>query len=126
MIAESRKQLAESRQKVNELEEQVRRLVMLLKENNISTAKLMKTCTEVTRHADALAGSQELERLTEIGHQVTTLRNADEEIVKSEQRNRMQTEDLASEFEAQKKHQKEIQQMIDPLYRHVVERKAGQ
>jgi hypothetical protein len=67
-----------------------------------------------------------MESLGEIGHQVTNLRNADEEIVKSEERNRMQTEDLASEFAAQKTHQSEIQDMMDPVFRHVVERKAGQ
>ena len=64
--------------------------------------------------------------MTEIMNQVTTLRNADEEIVKSEERNRMQMEDLAEEFVAQQKNQKEIAQMVDPLFRHVIERKAGQ
>jgi hypothetical protein len=122
-IADSKKEIEASSQKIEELEEQVRRLVALLKENNISTAKLMKTCSETAEHADALAESAQIDRLTEISHQVTTLRNADEEIVKSEERNRMQTEDLAAEFAAQKRHQTEIQELVDQLYHHVVERR---
>ena len=35
-------------------------------------------------------------------------------------------QDLAEEFVAQQKNQKEIAQMVDPLFRHVIERKAGQ
>jgi hypothetical protein len=126
VIADSRRQIEEDAQRIEELEEQVHRLVALLKENNISTTRLMKSCTELVESTDALTESLGMERLGEIGHQVTALRNADEEIVKSEERNRMQTEDLASEFAAQKTHQTEIQQMMDPVFRHVVERKAGQ
>ena len=55
---------------------------------------------------------------------MSTLRNADEEIVKSEERNRMQVDDLNEEFLAQQKNQKEIFRMIDPLYRHLIERKS--
>jgi hypothetical protein len=126
VIEDSRAQIAEDTQRIAELEEQVHRLVTLLKENNITTAKLMKSCEELAERTEVLIDSQSMDRLGEIGHQVTTLRNADEEIVKSEERNRMQTEDLLSEFTAQKTHQSEIQQMMDPVFRHVVERKAGQ
>ena len=38
----------------------------------------------------------------------------------------MQLEDLAEEFHSQQKNQQEIGQMVDPLYRHVIERKAGE
>ena len=60
----------------------------------------------------------------EIQNKMSTLRNADEEIVKSEERNRMQVDDLNEEFLAQQKNQKEIFRMIDPLYRHLIERKS--
>ena len=57
---------------------------------------------------------------------ITILKNADEEIIKSEERNRMQMEDLVAEFEAQQENQKELFGWMDPVFRHVVERKAGE
>lgn len=125
-IGETRKQLQDSDERIAKLEEQVHHLVGLLKDNNVATARLMKSCSEVVQQADAQKDDSEIGELTEILNQVTTLRNADEEIVKSEERNRMQMEDLAEEFASQQKNQKEISQMMDPLYRHLIERKAGQ
>jgi small-conductance mechanosensitive channel len=125
IISDSRRQLEEDNARIGELEDQVHRLVSLLKENNIATARLMKSCKEVLCRTDEMIESSKGDRIGDIGHQITALRNADEEIVKSEERNRMQTEDLASEFTAQKNHQAEIQQMMDPVFRHVVERKAA-
>lgn len=126
IIAESRMQLAESKQQIAELEEQMHHLIGLLKENNIATARLMKSCAEVTRGADAVNEASLSEALSSVVNDIVGLRNADEEIVKSEERNRMQLEDLAEEFHSQQKNQQEIGQMVDPLYRHVIERKAGE
>ena len=126
IIEESRTQLAESKQQIAELEEQMHHLIGLLKENNIATARLMKSCAEVTRGADAVNEVALSEALSSVVNDIVGLRNADEEIVKSEERNRMQLEDLAEEFHSQQKNQQEIGQMVDPLYRHVIERKAGE
>ena len=126
IIAESRTQLAESKQQIAELEEQMHHLIGWLKENNIATARLMKSCAEVTRGADAVNEASLSEALSSVVNDIVGLRNADEEIVKSEERNRMQLEDLAEEFHSQQKNQQEIGQMVDPLYRHVIERKAGE
>lgn len=126
LIEESRIQLETSEKRIAELEEQMHHLIGLLKENNIATARLMKSCSEVVRQADATQTEKLSERLAGISSEITSLRNADEEIVKSEERNRMQLEDLAEEFQAQQKNQGEIYQMVDPLYRHVIERKAGE
>lgn len=123
-IESTRADLEESIKRVAELEEQVHRLVKLLKDNNVSTARLMKSCKGTAENADHLTGSIPVEQITAIYNKVTTLRNADEEIIKSEERNRMQMEDLAEEFDDQNKNQKDILQMIDPLYRHLVEREA--
>ncbi len=126
VIADARSQLEESDKRINELEEQVRRLVAQLKENNISTAKLMKLSNEVVKHADALDKEKNLEEWNQVYNQITILRNADEEMIKSSERNRMQLDDLMEEFATQQKNQKELLQMADPLYRHIIERKAGQ
>ena len=124
VIAQTREQLAQSDDRLNELEKQVHHLITLLKENNIATAKLMKLCQDAVNKADALSQNPLMDDFIEIQNQMSALRNADEEIVKSEERNRMQVDDLNEEFLAQQKNQKEIFRMIDPLYRHLIERKS--
>ncbi len=124
VIAQTREQLEQSDDRLNELEKQVHHLITLLKENNIATAKLMKLCQDAVNKADALSQNPLMDDFIEIQNQMSALRNADEEIVKSEERNRMQVDDLNEEFLAQQKNQKEIFRMIDPLYRHLIERKS--
>lgn len=124
VIAQTREQLQQSDDRLNELEKQVHHLITLMKENNIATAKLMKLCQDAVNKADALSQNPLMDDFIEIQNQMSTLRNADEEIVKSEERNRMQVDDLNEGFLAQQKNQKEIFRMIDPLYRHLIERKS--
>lgn len=124
VIAQTREQLEQSDDRLNELEKQVHHLITLLKENNIATAKFMKLCQDAVNKADALSQNPLMDDFIEIQNQMSALRNADEEIVKSEERNRMQVDDLNEEFLAQQKNQKEIFRMIDPLYRHLIERKS--
>lgn len=84
----------------------------------------MNLCQDAVNKSDALNHNSLMDDFIEIQNKMSTLRNADEEIVKSEERNRMQVDDLNEEFLAQQKNQKEIFRMIDPLYRHLIERKS--
>lgn len=124
VIAQTRLQLEQSDERLSELENQVHHLITLLKENNIATAKLMNLCQDAVNKSDALNHNSLMDDFIEIQNKMSTLRNADEEIVKSEERNRMQVDDLNEEFLAQQKNQKEIFRMINPLYRHLIERKS--
>ena len=124
VIAQTRLQLEQSDERLSELENQVHHLITLLKENNIAIAKLMNLCQDAVNKSDALNHNSLMDDFIEIQNKMSTLRNADEEIVKSEERNRMQVDDLNEEFLAQQKNQKEIFRMIDPLYRHLIERKS--
>lgn len=124
VIAKARKELSDAEEEVQRLEEEVRRLVSLLKDNNIATTKLMKSCGDVVREAEKAGEASIDEDLEMLINQVTILRNADDEIVKSEERNRMQLEDLTEELDSQAKNQKELAQMADPFFRHMVERKT--
>ena len=56
-------------------------------------------------------------------NQIVVLRKADEEIAKSEERNRMQMEDFTEEMESQKKNFDELLQSMETVYRHAAERK---
>lgn len=110
-----KEELAESNERIAYMEEQIRHLVSLLKENNIATAKLMKQCGETNEFAARLNPGIDSDSLTELKKNVVDLKNAEEEILKSEERNRMQLEDMFTEIETQQKNQEEIVGQVLPI-----------
>lgn len=118
-------ELEQSNQRVDELEEQVKHLVKLLKSNNISTARLMRACDDVLQEAKANQSDALSREAASLRAQVTILKNADEEIIKSEERNRMQMEDLMEEIRAQQAGQKEILEIVDPVFQRAADRRGG-
>lgn len=110
-----KEELAESNERIAYMEEQIRHLVSLLKENNIATAKLMKQCGETNEFAAKLNPGIDSASLTELKKNVVDLKNAEEEILKSEERNRMQLEDMFTEIETQQKNQEEIVGQVLPI-----------
>lgn len=117
-------ELEQSNQRVDELEEQVKHLVKLLKSNNISTARLMRACDDVLQEAKANQSDALSREAASLRAQVTILKNADEEIIKSEERNRMQMEDLMEEIRAQQAGQKEILEIVDPVFQRAADRRG--
>lgn len=122
-ITEARQQLGESDARIAQLEEQVHHMVSLLKDSNVSATKLMKSCEEAVKKADNMTHAASAEVITDMQNQVTTLKNADEEITKSEERNRMQMEDLGEEVSTQQKNRKEIVQMMNSYYKYIAGRR---
>ncbi len=110
-----KEELAESNERIAYMEEQIRHLVSLLKENNIATARLMKQCGETNEFATRLNPGIDSDSLTELKKNVVDLKNAEEEILKSEERNRMQLEDMFTEIETQQKNQEEIVGQVLPI-----------
>ena len=123
LIDQAHKRLADSDERIAELEEQVHRMVTLLKENNVAMTKLMKSCQEASRQAQEWNRLKPCPNFKEMENQIVVLRNADEEISKSEERNRMQMEDFTEEMESQKKNFDELLQSMETVYRHAAERK---
>ena len=110
-----KEELSQANERAAYMEEQIRHLVSLLKENNIATAKLMKQCGETNELAARLNPGIDNEALTEFKKNVIDLKNAEEEILKSEERNRMQLEDMFTEIETQQKNQEEIVGQVLPV-----------
>ena len=114
-IALMKDEISASNEKIAYLEEQVRHLVGLLKENNVATAKLMKQCGETSDFAGELKLGIDFDSITELKTNVIDLKNAEEEILKSGERNRMQLEDMFAEIETQQKNQEEILKSVLPV-----------
>ena len=60
-------------------------MVTLLKENNVAMTKLMKSCQEASRQAQEWNRLKPCPNFKEMENQIVVLRNADEEIAKSEE-----------------------------------------
>ncbi|MBQ2282725.1 MAG: hypothetical protein II250_00955 [Agathobacter sp.] len=108
VVSEFRAELDASDKRISELEETIHHLVSLLKDNNMSTAKLLKSnekSVKLLENPDILAFSDEVFQWKE---QVVGLLNVDEEVLKAKERNRIQLEDIEGEIELQTQKQEEI------------------
>lgn len=97
-----------SDEKITKMEEVIHHLIALLKESNMGMARLMKEFTGLKKQTEESSMRPFSEDIKTIREAVTELRNDSEEIYKSEERNRMQMEDIAEEVEEQKKSEQEI------------------
>ena len=75
----------------------------------------MKQCGETSDFAGELKLGIDFDSITELKTNVIDLKNAEEEILKSGERNRMQLEDMFAEIETQQKNQEEILKSVLPV-----------
>lgn len=109
--------LKESQNKQDEviakLEEQIHYLVGLLTENNLSTSKLMKQCKDT---CDELAKSSARDYSNDIAlvkESILTVRSAEEEMLKAQERNKIQIEDIRGEFQLQQEQAKDVLAIVE-------------
>lgn len=91
-----------SRVKIAELEETIQHLVVLMKENNMGTAKLFKKCQETQNHMAHASMRDFSDDLIVIRDKVVNMRNLDEEIAKCGERNKIQLSDIQEDIQNQK------------------------
>ncbi len=107
---------AESEQYITELSEQVRYLVGLLRENNVSMSQLMKEHQGTVQMMAKYSIPAYSGEVSEWREQLLGLRNTDEEILKLQERNRIQLEDIGEEIQAQTRAEKEVRDTITPIF----------
>lgn len=116
LIQEMRQQIMEAESKVSRMEEKFQTLISLLKENNVAAGKLMKQCNDSSsfiNHSSIRVFSEELNPFMD---QLVGLKNVEEEIVKAEERNRMQMSDIREEMLAQQKNENEMIDLFNPIF----------
>lgn len=125
LIEQAHQHLAEEDDRLAELEEQVHRLVTLLKENNISMTRMMKSCDETARRMETWCKKESPADFRDISNQVTVICNADEEISKSGERNRIQLENMLEELAKQKENHEELKTALDAVYQYAQTRETA-
>lgn len=120
-IEAMRKQMAESEEKIAKMEEQIKHLISLLKDNNVATGKLFKHIGDVENASKKVGFDDYANTLDNARNNLIGIKNIDEELLKTEERNRMQISDMEAEFEAQLKNEDEFLATIHPIFQKASE-----
>ena len=115
-IAEMESLLNEQEHWSAKIEDQIHHLINLIKESNIATGKLMKQNHELVADIDRIDSPKLPERMDDIRNKVIGIRNSEEEIVKAEERNRMQMGYITEELMSSRKNIEEVVNKANPLF----------
>lgn len=110
-----REEIRESYKELQALENSVRHMVQLLKDSNMGAAKLLKKCQDNSKLLEGSAMRDFTEEVEEFKDKIVGLRNLEEEIVKSGERDKLQLGDMKEELLAIKKDIAEIDSDISYL-----------
>lgn len=116
MIQQIHQILLDSEVKIARMEDKFQQLVTLLKDNNVATGKLMKQCNDAAQFIEKSSIRVFSEEISPFRDQIVGLKNVEEEIVKAEERNRMQMSDIREEMVAQQKNENEIIDLLNPIF----------
>ena len=113
--------LEASQERVQELEEYVLRLVALIKDGNVGTTRLMKKYMTLHKAVEACSMGNFSDEVALMRDKVVSIRNLDEEMVKSSERNKIQLTDIQEELKTQKQELRELDSDLSYLFDDVVE-----
>lgn len=116
IIQEMRQVIMESEAKITRMEDKFQQVITLLKENNVAAGKLMKQCNDTSGFIEKSSIRVFSEEIDSFTNQIVGIKNVEEEIVKAEERNRMQMSDIREEMLAQQKNEGEIIDLLDPIF----------
>ncbi len=116
-----KQELSEAKAEISALKEQVSHLVGLLKDNNVATTKLMKQGVELN-HVFSQCDEISVDMIEACRQQIVSIRNTQEEIIKFEERNKLQIEDAYAEISTQRKNSAEIKSTVDKVLDYSRER----
>lgn len=97
-----KEEITASHEKILEIEETIKYLIALIKGNNLGAANLFKRCQETQKFIEKSGTPDFSEDLMLIRDKIVSMRNLDEEIVKSAERSKIQLNDIKEEVQNQK------------------------
>ena len=111
-----KEELTASQAQVRELEDTIHRLVGLLKDSNMGTARLMKKCQETNNVINNASMRDFSDDMIVMRDKVVAMRNLDEEIAKCAERNQIQLCDIQDEVQGQRQSVVEIESDLSHLF----------
>ena len=114
-IEEVKKNIDEHNERIDRMEEQIKHLITQLKDNNVATGKLLKRCGDIKNASDKISFEEYPDRIEASRNELIGVKNTNEELLKTEERNRMQIGDVEAEFEIQIKNESEYLGAVEPF-----------
>lgn len=111
-----KEELQEAQGRIKELEEFVFRLVSLIKDGNMGATKLLKKSMELNKMVTDCSIRDFSEDMIGMRDKVVAMRNLDEEIAKTSERNKIQLSDIQEEIKVQKKDIRELESDLSHLF----------
>ena len=109
-------ELADSKAKIEELEEMIHHMVALVKDSNVGTTKLFKKCQETNQAVKKSSMRDFSDDMILIRDKVVSLRNLDEEIAKCGERCKIQLSDVQEDVLQQKNAAAELESDLSYLF----------
>lgn len=116
-----KEELEASQERTKELEEYVLRLVSLIKEGNVGTTRLMKKYMALHKGVESCSMRDFSDDVTLMRDKVVAIRNLDEELLKSSERNKIQLTDIQEELQTQNEELRELDSDLAYLFDDAVE-----
>ena len=115
-----KEKVASSEAKIDKLDENIHHIISLLKDNNVAITKLMRECQTLKKTVENSATCDFSKDFRRIRDEIVGMKNAEEEIIKAEERNLMQYEDIRGEVESQERNEQEIADEWGKVYQSVI------
>jgi methyl-accepting chemotaxis protein len=119
-VARLKEKMAHSDEQLKTLEENIRYIISLLKDNNVATTKLMRDCEALQKKVEQSVNCDFSEDFRKVREELVGMKNAEEEIMKAEERNQMQFEDIRGEVESQEVNEREIAEEWGNIYQSAI------
>ncbi|MBR4026037.1 MAG: hypothetical protein IKJ01_00580 [Lachnospiraceae bacterium] len=116
-------ELEASNRQIEILENTIQSFIALLRNNNKSTTRLLKWAQEIVKKAKNSVIDKFTDNTLSLRDKVVGLRNMDEEIVKSGERNKIQLGDIKEELQAQKKELTEVAEKFFDIFQLIEKQK---
>ena len=104
-----------SHAKIAEMEDTIKHLIALIKQNNLGAANLFKRCQETQKFVEKCTMCDFSEELTAVRDKVVCIRNLDEEIAKNAERSKIQLSDIQDDVQNQKNALAEVESDVSHL-----------
>lgn len=118
LIEKMHQEINESENKIQQLEEQIGLVVGLLKDSNVTAVKHMKDCQEAVKYMDNMSNRDFSKDIENYKEKILGMKNQEEEVLKYEERNRLQLEDMVEELKTQRKQDLEIEEKLKVVFQY--------
>lgn len=114
-VSELRSQIAGQEERLKTMEDIITQFVGLVKDNNMNLAKLMRSVMDTQSQVEKSGIRPFAGDVKMLGEAVCAIKSMEEEILKTEDRNHMQMEDIIEELVAQRSDTKEIEAICSQI-----------